>query len=166
LGFFILPAMKNTAHEEFMRMAIELSEQNVKQNLGGPFGAVIVKDGKLVAKSGNRVFPEQDPTAHAEISAIRLACRQLGTHDLTGCEIYTSCEPCPMCLGAIYWARINKIYYANTQKDAAAIGFDDHLIYNELSCDMVARKLPFVQLLHDEALIAFDLWKASNPEKK
>ncbi len=141
-----------------MRMAIELSESNVKQGLGGPFGAVIVKDGKFIAGSANKVVPENDPTAHAEISAIRLACKELNTHDLSGCEIYTSCEPCPMCLGAIYWARIDKIYYANTKADAAAIGFDDDYIYSELGCAMDERKVPFVQLLRDEALTAFKLW--------
>jgi len=144
-----------------MRMAIELSEDNVKQGQGGPFGAVIVKNGMFISGSANRVIPENDPTAHAEISAIRLACRELGTYNLEGCEIYTSCEPCPMCLGAIYWAHINKIYYANTQKDAAGIGFDDSLIYTELACNMDDRKLSFVQLLREEALTAFKLWGTS-----
>ena len=142
-----------------MRMAIELSEDNVLQSQEGPFGAVIVKNGIVVSHSANRVIPENDPTAHAEISAIRLACRELGTYNLESCQIYTSCEPCPMCLGAIYWARINKIYYANTQKDAASIGFDDSLIYAELACNMNDRKLSFVQLLREEALTAFKLWE-------
>lgn len=140
-------------------MAIELSEYNIKQGLGGPFGAVIVKDGIVVASSANKVIPENDPTAHAEVSAIRLACKQLGTYNLSGCEIYTSCEPCPMCLGAIYWARIDKIYYANTKADAADIGFDDHFIYNEIECSMEDRKLPFIQLLHEEALTVFKQWR-------
>jgi tRNA(Arg) A34 adenosine deaminase TadA len=153
--------MKNTAHEKFMRIAIELSEYNVKQGMGGPFGAVIVKDGMILARSANRVVPTNDPTAHAEVSVIRLACQELGTYDLTGCEIYTSCEPCPMCLGAIYWARIDKVYYANTKADAAAIGFDDHTIYNELESPMANRRLPFVQLLRDEALSAFKLWETA-----
>lgn len=153
--------MENTVHEKFMRIAIELSEYNVKQNLGGPFGAVIAKDGMIVARSANRVVPTNDPTAHAEISVIRLACQELGTYDLTGCEIYTSCEPCPMCLGAIYWARIDKVYYANTKADAAAIGFNDHFIYDELRSPMSDRKLGFVQLLRDEALPAFKLWEAT-----
>jgi guanine deaminase len=142
-------------------MAIELSEQNVKQATGGPFGAVIVKNGVVIAKSANKVIPELDPTAHAEISAIRLACKALNTYNLTGCEIYTSCEPCPMCLGAIYWAHIDKIYYANTKADAAAIGFDDHMIYDELGCTMENRKLSFIQLLRDEAIGAFKLWQQS-----
>jgi guanine deaminase len=153
--------MDNQTHEKFMRMAIELSENNVKQGLGGPFGAVIVKDGIVVSGSANKVVPENDPTAHAEISAIRLACKELNTYNLQGCEIYTSCEPCPMCLGAIYWARIDKIYYGNTKTDAADIGFDDNFIYNELGCGMESRKLPFIQLLRDEALGAFKLWRTS-----
>lgn len=148
-------------HEKFMRMAIDLSEYNVKEGQGGPFGAVIVKDGMVVARSANKVVQTNDPTAHAEVSAIRLACKELETFDLAGCEIYTSCEPCPMCLGAIYWARIDKIYYANTKADAAEIGFDDHFIYQELDLPMEKRKLPVVQLLRDEALNAFKLWSES-----
>jgi len=145
-------------HEDFMRMAISLSEYNVKEGQGGPFGAVIVKDGMVLARSANKVVPTNDPTAHAEISAIRLACQELGTYNLEGCEIYTSCEPCPMCLGAIYWARIDKIYYANTKADAAAIGFDDHFIYQELDLPMDQRRLPITQLMRDEALNSFKLW--------
>ena len=116
--------------EDFMRKAIELSIENVK-NGGGPFGAVIVKDGEIVATGVNRVTANHDPTAHAEVSAIRAACQKLGTFDLSGCEIYTSCEPCPMCLGAIYWAHLDKIYYGNNKTDAARIGFDDSFIYDE-----------------------------------
>ncbi|MGF7075547.1 nucleoside deaminase [Mucilaginibacter sp. 3215] len=153
--------MENTAHEKFMRIAIELAEDNVKRGIGGPFGAVIVKDGMIVARSANRVVSTNDPTAHAEVSVIRLACQELETYNLAGCEIYTSCEPCPMCLGAIYWARIDKIYYANTKADAAAIGFDDHFIYDELENPMDKRKLPFVQILRDEALTAFKLWETT-----
>jgi guanine deaminase len=148
-------------HEKFMRMAIELSEYNVKQATGGPFGAVIVKDGMVVARSANKVVQQNDPTAHAEISAIRLACQELGTHTLEGCVIYTSCEPCPMCLGAIYWARIDMIYFANTKADAADIGFDDHFIYLELEAPMHQRKVQLVQLLRDEALPVFKLWESS-----
>ena len=150
--------MENQEHEEFMRMAIALSELNISEGKGGPFGAVIIKDGVLVAGSANKVVEQNDPTAHAEISAIRLACKQLNSYDLSGCEIYTSCEPCPMCLGAIYWARIDKIYYANTKADAADVGFDDDYIYNELKCSMNDRKLEFTQLLRDEALQAFKRW--------
>lgn len=153
--------MENTAHEKFMRIAIELAEDNVKRGMGGPFGAVIVKDGMIIARSANRVVPTNDPTAHAEVSVIRLACQELETYNLAGCEIYTSCEPCPMCLGAIYWARIDKIYYANTKADAAAIGFDDHFIYDELENPMDKRKLPFVQILREEALTAFKLWETT-----
>src|ERR1700759_3445148 len=145
-------------HERFMRMAIELAENNVTNGLGGPFGAVIVKNGEIIAASANKVVPTNDPTAHAEVSAIRLACQQLNTFNLEGCEIYTSCEPCPMCLGAIYWARLDKMYYANTKADAAAIGFDDHFIYDELDLPMAQRKLPVVQMLRDEALKAFKQW--------
>lgn len=145
-------------HEDFMRMAIELAENNVTSEQGGPFGAVIVKDGMVVARSANKVVPNNDPTAHAEVLAIRLACQELNTFDLSGCEIYASCEPCPMCLGAIYWARIDKIYYANTKADAADIGFDDAFIYQELDKPMDKRKLPIVQLMRDEAMNAFKLW--------
>ncbi|WP_345103688.1 nucleoside deaminase [Mucilaginibacter panaciglaebae] len=145
-------------HEKFMRLAIDLSENSVIQGQGGPFGAVIVKDGEVIAGSANMVVPNNDPTAHAEVSAIRLACQKLNTFNLTGCEIYTSCEPCPMCLGAIYWARIDKIYYANTKADAANIGFDDKFIYDELDLHMEERKLPVVQLMRNEALNAFRLW--------
>ena len=143
---------------DFMRMAIELAENNVIREQGGPFGAVIVKDGMVLARSANKVVPNNDPTAHAEVLAIRLACQELNTFDLSGCEIYTSCEPCPMCLGAIYWARIDKIYYANTKADAAAVGFDDAFIYEELDKPLDKRKLPIVQLMRDEAMNTFKLW--------
>ena len=146
-------------HDKFMRMAIEMAENNVKNNEGGPFGAVIVRDGEVIAASGNKVVPNNDPTAHAEVSAIRLACQKLGTHSLEGCVIYCSCEPCPMCLGAIYWARLDHIYYASTKVDAAAIGFDDQFIYEELDRPMHQRKLPVLQMLRDEALGAFRMWK-------
>lgn len=157
--------MEDKGNEKFMQIAIELSEYNVKQAQGGPFGAVIVKDGMIVARSANRVVQQNDPTAHAEISVIRLACQELETFNLEGCEIYTSCEPCPMCLGAIYWARISKIYYANTKKDAAEIGFDDHFIYDELAQPMEQRKLPFVQMMHTEALAVFKQWQASEAKE-
>lgn len=151
-------------HEKFMRMAVELSRYNVENEQGGPFGAVIVKNGEVIARSANKVVPTNDPTAHAEVATIRLACQELGTFNLEGCVIYTSCEPCPMCLGAIYWARIDKVYYANTKKDAADIGFDDHFIYDELELPMDQRKLPFEQLLHSEALEVFKQWQIT--EKK
>ncbi len=149
-------------HEEFMRIAIEISEKNVLENLGGPFGAIIVKNGQIIAQGANRVAATNDPTAHAEVSAIRVACQVLNTFDLSGCTIYTSCEPCPMCLSAIYWAHIESIYYANTKADAGNIGFDDQFIYNELAKPAHKRTLPVKQLLRDEALQAFKLWSESN----
>lgn len=148
-------------HERFMRIAIRLSEQNVNKALGGPFGAVIVKNGNLIASSANKVILCKDPTAHAEISAIRLACKKLDSFDLSGCIIYTSCEPCPMCLSAIYWAHIDQIFYANTKHDASGIGFDDQFIYNEIVLPLEKRKLSIQQLLHNEALPAFRLWDES-----
>lgn len=141
----------------FMRKAIELSLENVA-NDGGPFGAVIVKDDEIIATGVNRVTANHDPTAHAEVSAIRAAADKLQTFDLSGCEIYTSCEPCPMCLGAIYWARLDKMYYANTKTDAKNIGFDDSFIYDELELKPADRKLPSDTLLHDEAIKAFEAW--------
>jgi tRNA(Arg) A34 adenosine deaminase TadA len=148
-------------HEKFMRMAIRLAEKNVALDKGGPFGAVIVKNDKVIAKSANKVTRSKDPTAHAEVSTIRLACKKLNTFDLSGCIIYTSCEPCPMCLGAIYWANIDTIYYGNTKKDAAAIGFNDQFIYEELDLPMAERKLPIIQLMREEALVAFKAWERS-----
>lgn len=145
-----------------MREAIRLSIENVAFGNGGPFGAVIVKDNKIIARGVNKVTSNNDPTAHAEVVAIRNACKELGSFQLKGCEIYTSCEPCPMCLGAIYWARPDKMYYANTKKDAADIDFDDDFIYQELELPYGERKLKTIQLLRDEAIEAFDLWKSSN----
>lgn len=142
---------------EFMREAIQLANDSVR-NGGGPFGAVIVKDGRIVAKGNNRVTCDNDPTAHAEVNTIRMACRKLGTFDLSGCTIYTSCEPCPMCLGAIYWAHIGRIFYGNNRKDAASVGFDDDFIYQELDKTLSERTVPIVPLLSDEALETFRLW--------
>ena len=144
-----------------MKLAIQLSEKNVLGSIGGPFGAVIVKDGKVIAKSPNRVAATNDPTAHAEVSAIRMACKKLKTFDLTGCTVYTSCEPCPMCLSAAYWAKIDAIYYANTKQDAQDIGFSDKFIYDELDKPMHTRMLPITQLMRDQALAAFKLWNQS-----
>jgi len=143
--------------EEIMRKAIELSQENVL-NGGGPFAAVIAKNGEIVATGLNRVTDSCDPTAHAEVSAIRMAASKLNTFNLSGYEIYTSCEPCPMCLGAIYWARLDKIYYGNNKIDAKNIGFDDSFIYDELALDPQSRKLPSEILLHDEAIKAFEAW--------
>lgn len=148
-------------HEKFMKLAIQLSEKNVLDSIGGPFGAVIVKDGKVVAKSANKVTSTNDPTAHAEVSAIRLACKKLKTFDLSGSVIYTSCEPCPMCLSAVYWAKIDFIYYANTKQDADDIGFSDKFIYDELDKPMNERQLPIKQMMRDEAIKAFKLWEQS-----
>ncbi len=144
-----------------MRKAIALSIDNVKNNLGGPFGAVVVKDGKIIATGANCVTSHNDPTAHAEVTAIRNACKELNSFQLEDCEIYTSCEPCPMCLGAIYWARPKAVYYGNTKADAAKIDFDDQFIYDELELPLHERKLKMQQLLGDEAIKAFELWKTN-----
>ncbi len=154
--------MYTAEDEKFMRLAIELAESNVKQMTGGPFGAIIVKDGQIISASANQVIKSNDPTAHAEIAAIRLACENLGTIDLQGCTIYSSCEPCPMCLGAIYWARIGTLYFGNTKADAAAAGFDDDHIYQEMAKPAAARSLKRIQILADEAAIAFKLWQGSD----
>ena len=154
---------KNDA-AKFMRKAIRLSIANVEKLNGGPFGAVIVKDGKVIARGTNKVTATNDPTAHAEIVAIRKACKILKTYQLTGCEIYTSCEPCPMCLAAIYWARPDKIYYANSKEDAAAINFDDNLIYEEIAKPVSERKIFTQQLLREEAQAAFKKW-SETPNK-
>lgn len=146
-------------HNDFMLEAIRLSKENI-DNGGGPFGAVIVKDGKIIAKGVNRVTINNDPTAHAEVTAIREAAKTLNNFDLSGCEIYTSCEPCPMCLGAIYWSHLDKIYYGNTKIDAKNIGFDDAFIYEEILIPLENRKLPISQLLQTEALEAFKKWTA------
>jgi len=148
------------SNKKFMRKAIALSLKNI-ENGGGPFGAVIVKDGKIVATGVNRVTTSIDPTAHAEVNAIRKAAKKLGTFDLSGCEIYTSCEPCPMCLGAVYWARLDKMYYGNTKTDAKKIGFDDSFIYDEIDLKPENRRLQSVQLLPDEAIKAFESWENS-----
>ena len=144
--------------KRFMQLAIDLSVENVA-NGGGPFGAVIVKDGEVVATGVNRVTANNDPTAHAEVSAIRAACQKEGTFKLEGCTIYTSCEPCPMCLGAIYWAHIDRIFYGNTRKDARDIDFADDFIYEELDRPLAERSVPIVPLLRDEALSSFRLWR-------
>ena len=146
----------------FMKEAIRLSVTNVTEGKGGPFGAIVVKDGKIIARGANSVTSTNDPTAHAEVVAIRNACKELNTFQLDDCDIYTSCEPCPMCLGAIYWARPARLFYANTKVDAADIQFDDQFIYEEIALPVHERKLFTKQLLRDEALEAFKLWKESN----
>lgn len=147
--------------ERFLRRAIELAIENVRSGRGGPFGAVIVREGRIVAEGANLVTSNLDPTAHAEITAIRRACAALGRFHLDGCEIYSSCEPCPMCLGAIYWARLDRIWYSATRADAAAAGFQDEQLYREISAPVPLRSIPTVQLLPEEALVAFEAWKSS-----
>lgn len=147
------------SEKKFMRMAIELSKESVAKG-GGPFGAVIVRDGEVIATGSNSVTILNDPTAHAEVSAIRAACQKVDDFNLQGCEIYSSCEPCPMCLSAIYWAGIERIYYANTRSDAAAIGFDDAFIYDQIPLAPTARTIPSLPLMRAEGLEAFRLWEA------
>ena len=155
--------MKN----EFMKRAIQLSIESVK-NGTGPFGAVIVKDGKIIAEGSNKVTSLNNPdaTAHGEMFVIREACKKLNNFNLTGCELYSSCEPCPMCLSACYWSRINKIYYANTREDARKIDFDDSLIYSEFKKNINERKIPMTQMMRDEALKAFELWDKKEDKVK
>jgi guanine deaminase len=149
----------NNRQQKFMREAIRLSIENVQKGRGGPFAAIVVKDGKIIASGTNLVTSTNDPTAHAEIAAIRKACKTLGTFQLDGCEIYSSCEPCPMCLGAIYWARLERVFYGNTKQDAAEIGFDDSFIYEELLKKNSNRRISMEQLLRVEALAGFEAWK-------
>ncbi|HKV24100.1 MAG TPA: nucleoside deaminase [Candidatus Acidoferrum sp.] len=148
----------------FMERAIQLSIEAVQSGQGGPFGAVIVKNGAIIAEGINRVTSTNDPTAHAEILAIRLACEKLGKFELKGCEIYTSCEPCPMCLGAIYWARLARIYFGNSASDAAKAGFDDSFIYAELKNPTGRRHIPSSQIMREEAAAGFAMW-AQKPDK-
>ncbi|MGC1967869.1 MAG: nucleoside deaminase [Candidatus Acidiferrales bacterium] len=148
-----------TTPDAFMARAIALSLENVQQRAGGPFAAVVVKDGAIVAEGANEVTATNDPTAHAEVVVIRAACRKLNSFDLQGCEIYTSCEPCPMCLGAIYWARPARVYYANSAADAARAGFDDAFIYQEIGRPHPERQIPMIQLVQDGALAAFRAWQ-------
>ena len=149
----------------FMQKAIELSIKNIHNN-GGPFGCVIVKNNKIISEGVNGVTQNNDPTAHAEIVAIRNACKKLHTFDLSGCELYTSCEPCPMCLSAIYWSHIDLVYYGNSRENAAEIQFDDKFIYDEMKKDINERKIPLKQILKDEAIKAFDLWTETENKTK
>lgn len=151
--------------EKFMRRAVELSAQSVR-NGGGPFGAVIVRNGEIVGEASNSVTKDNDPTAHAEVNAIRRAAAKLGTFNLDGCDIYTSCEPCPMCLGAIYWAHLSHIYYCNTRKDAAEIGFDDDFIYHEFNVPLEGRSIPVERVLPGEGDYVFREWKDSEDVKR
>ncbi len=150
--------MEKDKKREFMSKAIVLADGNVKSLKGGPFGAVVVKDGQIVGKGSNQVTVNNDPTAHAEVVAIRDAAKNLGTFDLSGCEIYSSCEPCPMCLGAIYWAHMDKLYYAATKDDAAKANFDDSFIYKEFALPKEDRSIPSVQMMREDAVKVFDEW--------
>lgn len=145
--------------KKFMQRAIELAREGMDAGAGGPFGSVVVRDGEIIAEGYNGVTSNNDPTAHAEVTAIRKACQKLGTFQLEDCEIYTSCEPCPMCLGAIYWARPKAVYYACSREDAAAIDFDDQLIYDEIDAGIENRQIPFKQIQREEALGVFDAWQ-------
>jgi guanine deaminase len=158
--------MIDNKQNEFMREAIRLSLENVQSGKGGPFAAVVVKDGKILARGTNTVTSTNDPTAHAEMVAIREACKELKSFQLDDCEIYTTCEPCPMCLGAIYWARPVKVFFGNTKQDAAEIGFDDSFIYEELPKPVDRRKIPMIPLLRKEALEAFKEWKRKDDKIK
>ncbi len=149
-----------------MRAAIRLSLEKMREGFGGPFGAVVVRNGEIIAQGFNNVLRSNDPTAHAEVEAIRKASQHLGTPELSDCDLYTSCEPCPMCLGAIYWARFRKVYYGNTRQDAARIGFDDAFIYQELEKELPDRAIPMQQLLHKEALQAFTEWEQQEENKE
>lgn len=144
---------------EFMREAVRLAIENIGTGKGGPFAALVVRDGRIIACGVNRVTSSNDPTAHAEVTAIRAACHKLNTFQLTGCDLYTTCEPCPMCLGAIYWARPARVYYASTRDDAAEAGFDDSLIYSEMQQPIVARRIPMLPLMREESLEIFELWR-------
>jgi guanine deaminase len=158
--------MQQGTSEEFMAEAVNLSRKHMELGQGGPFGCVVVKDGIIVGRGWNNVLANNDPTAHAEVMAIRDACRNLGTYQLTDCEIYTSCEPCPMCMGAIYWARPAKVYYANTREDAARSGFDDSFIYDQLQLPLEARAIPMEAMDKTQALAVFRLWDARTDKEK
>ena len=147
-------------HETFLTEAIRLARNNLRNSANGPFGAVVVREGRIVSYGANRVVQGRDPTAHAEIEAIRNACRVLQTHELTGCDMYASCEPCPMCLGAIYWARIDRLYYGSSRVDATDAGFDDDLIYREIQKPLTERRLPMIQLMTEEADAVLAEWAA------
>lgn len=156
--------MKQSKHEQFMQRAIQLAEDAVLNKQCGPFGAVIVKDDKIIAEACNQVIQDLDPSAHAEVVCIREACKVLGNFSLQGCEIYASCEPCPMCLSAIYWARLSKIYYGNTREQAAKINFDDQFLYDEVNKPLSQRKIPIQHLLPEQAIRAFEYWE-QKPDK-
>ncbi len=158
--------MNNERDKKFLERAIELSRQGMEGGKGGPFGCVIVRGDEIVGEGNNMVTSSNDPTAHAEVVAIRQACEKLGTYQLNDCDIYTSCEPCPMCLGAIYWARPQRVVYANTREEAAEIEFDDDFIYNEINAKMSDRKIPFIHFPHPKAREVFVAWKNWEGKKK
>ncbi|SNR33092.1 MULTISPECIES: nucleoside deaminase [Hymenobacter] len=151
---------------DFMREAIRLSIDKMQAGHGGPFGAVVVRNGEIIARGFNQVTSTNDPTCHAEVDAIRKACATLGTFQLEDCDLYTSCEPCPMCLGAIYWARPRRVFYGNTKQDAAAIGFDDEFIYKELEKPLAERQIPMIELLRDESAAGFKAWEQHTARTK
>ena len=155
-----------TIETQFLERAIELSRQGMQKGYGGPFGCVIVKDGRVIGEGSNEVIVSNDPTAHAEIVAIRNACKNLDSFQLIGCDVYTSCEPCPMCMGAIYWARPNRVIYANTKSDAAAVNFDDQFIYDEIEKFPQDRQIQFIHVPHDQALDVFLEWKNFDDRKE
>ena len=161
-----LVSMLTATEMGFLERAIDLSREGMKDGAGGPFGCVIVLNGQIVGEGCNEVTSSNDPTAHAEVVAIRDACKKLGTYQLTDCDIYASCEPCPMCLGAIYWARPKRVIYANTKKEAAAIEFDDDFIYQEINAGLPDRKIPFIHHPHQEAKAVFEDWKKWSGKKK
>jgi len=152
--------------EKFMREAIAISRKKMKENCGGPFGCVIVKDGKIIARGWNKVTSTNDPTAHGEVTAIRAACKKLKSFQLDGCEVYTSAYPCPMCLGAIFWARPEKVFYANTARDSAKIDFDDEFIYGQIKLPPEKRAIPFTQILREEAIEVFREWEKKGDKIK
>lgn len=146
---------------KFMRMAIDLATENVTSGKGGPFGAVVVRDGEVIAAAANSVTRTNDPTAHAEVNAIRAACAKLDTFQLDGCDVYTSCEPCPMCFAALYWSRCRAVFYGNTKADAAVVGFDDQFLYEEVNRPLDERRIPFERMLPEEAICSFQAWQKS-----
>lgn len=158
--------MLSALEQSFLERAIELSKQGMENGEGGPFGCVVVMNNEIIGEGNNKVTSSNDPTAHAEVVAIRDACKKIGHYQLTGCDIYTSCEPCPMCLGAIYWARPNRVIYANTRDEAAFIEFDDAFIYNEINAGMADRKIPFIHASHPKAKAVFEDWKNWSGKKE
>ncbi len=161
MRYFTLMSAAPQPDPKFMRMAIDLATENVHSGKGGPFGAVVVRDGKVIAATANSVTSTNDPTAHAEVNAIRAACAKLGTFQLDGCDVYTSCEPCPMCLAALYWSRCARIFYGNTAADAAAAGFDDGFLYDEVKRPASERRIPTARVLGEEAITSFEAWTSS-----